>query len=149
MADVLIDGVKELEKRLEKIDRKIADKVLRSATSKGLDPIKRRAKSNCQWPSIKKLIGKKVWKNKKKQITGKVYLRPTKDGRTIELKGKTVGFEAVGQILEFGRKKGDLKPRPFMRPAREQAKAAALKAMAEEGEKRLAELVKKVKIKTI
>lgn len=145
MADVLIKGLEELEKALKNIDKKIADKVLKSATSKGLDPIKRRAKANAKWASIRKLIGKKVWKNKKGNITGKIYLKPSKEGRTINLKGKTVGFEAVGMILEFGRKKGDLKPMPFMRPAREQAKAQALQAMAKEGKKRLEELTKKVK----
>ncbi len=152
MADVLIKGFEELEKKLKNIENKMADKVLKAATSKGLDPIKRRAKANCQWSSIKKLIGKKAWKNKNKNITGKVYLKPSKEGRTIKLDGRDVGFEAVGMILEFGRpgkkshgKTPPMPPRPFMRPAREQAKGQALKAMANEGKKKLDELVRKIK----
>lgn len=141
MADAIVKGMEALQKTLKNIDKKMADKVLRFATSKGLDPIKRRAKSNAKWPSIKKLIGKKVWKNRKKNITGKVYLRPGKDGRTVRINNKEVDFSAVGSILEFGSSKRNIAPRPFMRPAREQAKGQVLKEIARAGEKKLKELV--------
>jgi len=134
-----ISGLSEVMKNLQKVDKQFNSKVILPAVRKGLVPIQRQAKANCNHASLKKLIGKKAFINKKKEVSGKVYMLPSKD-RTIKLQGRDVGFEVVANILEFGRKRGDLKPEPFMRPARDTAMPAAYKAMEEEAKKRLAKL---------
>jgi len=132
-----ITGDKKLAKAILALPDKVQKKVVRSSLSRGLTPIARTARKNQQHKSLKKLIGKSVIKRKRdKMYAGKVYMKPSKD-RTIMLKGREVGFEVVGNILEFGSAKRNIKAQPFMRPAAIQSKGAALHAFAEQARKKL------------
>lgn len=133
-----ITGEKELAAKIAALAGKGANKIMRPAIGKGLVPIMKQAKANQRHASLRKLIGKKVitkktWPN---DVAGKVYMKPSKD-RTINLNGREVGFEVVGNILEFGSAKQNIPPQPFMRPAREQAAGAAIIATAAEASKQL------------
>ncbi len=135
--------LRELEiigKRMRQFDKKANKKILLPAIRKGIIPIKRQAKRNAPWKSIRKLIASKAFVARSKNVIGKVFVRKSKD-RTIKLEGRTVGFEVAANILEFGRKKGDLKPRPFMRTAREEKKFEAMRIVKQEVAKRIKEVV--------
>lgn len=135
----VITGDFELMAKLEMLGRKSLTAVLKPAVNKGLNPIMQKAKQNCKWNSLRKLIGKKTGKTKKGTISGKVYMKPSKE-RTIKLNGRDVGFEAVANILEFGSSKQNIRPQPFMRPARQQAHSQALTEFQKEAESRLKKL---------
>ena len=98
-----ITGDKALAKRIAALAGKGANRIMRPAIGKGLAPILKQAKANQRHASLRKLIGKKVITKKAwpKDVAGKVYMKPSKD-RTINLQGREVGFEVVGNILEFG-----------------------------------------------
>jgi len=122
-----ITGMDEVFKKLKKIDRDFNRKVVKPAINAGLEPIKQRAKQNCRHESLRKLISKKAFISKRdKQTKGKVYLKPEKE-RKIKLDGKEAGFEVVGNIMEFGSQKRNIRPQPFMIPAGQSAKGAAAK----------------------
>lgn len=136
----VVTGLEDVLKELRRVDRQFNSKVLRPAVNKGLDPVRKQAKALCKHESIRKLIAKKSFISKRdKAVRGKVFIKPSKD-RKIILEGREVGFEAVASILEFGRKKGDLKPDPFLRPALDIAQGAALKIVASESSERIKRL---------
>ena len=137
---VKITGLDNILRNLKRIDRQMNSKVIRPAINKGLKPIQSATKNNCKWKSIRRLISKKAYVNRKKEVKGKVFLRPDKSGRTIMIKGREVGFEVVGNILEFGSVKQNITPRPFMRPARDQAANTALAIIEKEIRERLKKL---------
>lgn len=133
----IVIGLNDLIKNIDRVDKDFNRKVFLPAIRKGLNIIAKQAKANCKWQSLRKLISKKAFISKKdKNAKGKVFLRPSKD-RTIKLEGREVGFEVVGNILEFGSVKQNIKPHPFMRPARDHAAARARFEMEKEAEKRL------------
>lgn len=136
-----LTGDKALNSKLAVLKSSAVQRVMKPAMSKGLDPIMRRAKSNAPWASIRRLIGKKVT-GRGTKISGKVFMKPS-NNRTIMLDGREVGFEVVANILEFGSAKQNIRPQPFMRPAREQAKGAALKAMEREAWSKLDKIAAK------
>lgn len=131
-----ITGDQKLAATLAALPGKMQKRVMRSAVAKGLAPIAKQAKANQRHKSLRELIGKKVIRKKSGDAAGKVYMKPSPD-RTINLQGREVGFEVVGNILEFGSAKRGIAPQPFMRPARQQAGAAAIRAVAEEARKQL------------
>lgn len=125
----LVDD-KELNAKLTALPDKVQAKVMRRAIGCGLMPIARQARNLQRHASLRKLIGTKVVKRKRdREWVGKVYLKPSKE-RTIMIEGREIGFEVVGNILEFGSAKRNIKPQPFMRAAREQAGGAAIAAVA-------------------
>lgn len=138
-----VTGFETVLKNIQKVEKQFKKKVTKPAFNKALEPIKQQAQINCRHESLKKLIGKKVITvkkgSRKGEISGKVFMKPSKD-RKIILDKREVGFEVVANILEFGRKKGDLKPQPFMRPAiamRQQEAMSILESEMKKGLKRL------------
>jgi hypothetical protein len=133
-------GLKGIVKNIEKVQRAVEKNIMRNAVSQGLKPIMERAKSlaasNFKSNTIAKMIGKKAYLNKKKQIIGKVFVRPQPD-RTVKLQGRDVPFEVVANVLEFGRKDGSLPARSYMRRARDEAGGKALQIVENEVQKGL------------
>lgn len=143
-------GDKKLQKQLEMLKDSVVRQVMKPAYSKALTPInkeaKRLANQNFNSKTISKMIGKKVSVSKRgKGLVGKVYVRPDKTGRTIDIEGRQAPFEVVANIQEFGKKDGSLPARPFMRPAMESKKTAAMAIVKEEAKKNLDKVVKKSK----
>jgi HK97 gp10 family phage protein len=137
---VVVTGIQSLIAEMERIDRQMNSKVVRPATLRALSPIRKRAKANAPSESLKKLISAKAFvSKKKKEVKGKVYLKPDKK-RTIKLQGREVGFEVVGNILEFGSVKQNIRPRPFMRPAAAEGAAEAKNILEKEIRERLKKL---------
>jgi HK97 gp10 family phage protein len=136
---IVVTGLEKLLRDMQQIDRQMNSRVVRPATRRALAPIKRRAKQNAKWKSIRRLISSKSFINKKGEVKGKVYLRPDKK-RTVILQGREVGFEVVGNILEFGSAKKNIQPRPFMRPAADQGGAEAKAVLEREIKARLKKL---------
>ncbi len=127
----VVTGINDVLKNMDKLDKDINRKIVKPAIKKGIIPIKKQAKKNAKWKSIRKLIRSRVFIAKSGNVIGKVFLSKSKD-RFIILEGRKVGFEVVGSILEFGRKKGNLKPQPYMRTAREEKKAEAIQIVKKE-----------------
>lgn len=135
---VSITGADKIISNLTRINRQFENKVVRPAMFEALKPIQTAAKTLQRHASLKKLIGRKasMSKQKGKGVIGKVFMRPAKN-RTIQLEGRTVGFEVVGNILEFGSIKQHISPQPFMRPARDMASPAARMILSSQISKRL------------
>lgn len=137
---VVVTGLEQLLRNMQQIDRQMNSRVVRPATLRALTPIKRRAKQNAKWKSIQRLISAKAFVSKKKgDVKGKVYLKPDKK-RTVTLEGRKVGFEVVGNILEFGSVTKNIRPRPFMRPAADEGATEAKKVLESEIKARLKRL---------
>jgi len=139
MSGVSITGVEQILGKMAKIDKAFDRKVVKPSMAVALKPIQKIAKSLQKHKSLKKLISRKAFISKKKGVLGKVYLRPSKD-RTIIFQGREVGFETVGNILEFGSAKQNIKPQPVMRSARASGSAAARAILKSEIKKRLKQI---------
>jgi len=135
----VVTGLDKLLRDMQQIDRQMNSRVVRPATLRALAPIKRRAKKNAKWKSIQRLISGKAFVSKKGEVKGKVYLKPDKE-RTITLEGREVGFEVVGNILEFGSVTKNIRPRPFMRPAADEGGTEAKAILEREIKARLKKL---------
>ena len=135
-----LEGMEQVLNNMAKIDRQFDRKVVIPSVRAALKPIRTKARQLQKHQSLKKTIKSRAFKSKKGDILGKVFLSKNKDGRTINLEGREVGFEVVGNILEFGSAKRNITPQPFMRPAREQAAGQARTAMEKEAKKRLARI---------
>jgi transposase InsO family protein len=134
---ISMTGNKEVMKSMSILERRVQDKIARPSLAKGIAVVARGARRNQKHMSLRKLVGQKVIRRKAdKEFSAKVFMKPSKD-RTIKLKGREVGFEVVGTILEFGSATQNITPQPFMRPALEQGKGAAVAAIAAEARKRL------------
>jgi hypothetical protein len=132
MAKIII-GLEGLEKKFKIIDKRIDKRVLLPAVRAGLKPIKKQARRNAKWASVRKLLSSRAFIAKSKNIIGKVFVRPSKD-RTIIVDGRRVGFEVAANILEFGRAAaGDaggakaVPPKSFLRSARDQKHNEAMR----------------------
>lgn len=136
----LIEGDQALARKLAGLPDKVQAKVMRSAMSRGLTPLAQAARRLQRHPSLRKLIAKAVVRRKRdRDWIGKVYMKPAKE-RTVRIDGRVVGFEVVGNILEFGSLKRHIAPQPFMRPARRQAGPAAIRALADQVRKKLRQM---------
>lgn len=117
--DAILNDFKQLEKHMIK-------KCAKPAANEALKVLQKKAKKNCKWRSIRKLISRKALITRTRDIFAKVFVKKDKSGRQINLEDRMVGFEVAANILEFGRAApGDaggskvVKPDAFMRRARE------------------------------
>jgi hypothetical protein len=128
-------GLKAIVRNIDNVKSDVEKKIIRNAIAQGLKPIMARAKSlaksNFKSNTIAKMIGKKVYTNKRKQIIGKIFVKEQKD-RMVKVQGKDVPFNVVANFLEFGRLDGSLPARSYMRRARDEARGKALQIVETE-----------------
>lgn len=134
---ISITGAEAIINKMRTIDKKFNSKVVRPAMAAALKPMQQKAKGLQRHSSLRKLISRKAFVSKKRnEVLGKVYLRPDKK-RTVMIDGREVGFEVVGNILEFGSVKQNITPQPVMRPARDASLALCKLVLERETRKRL------------
>lgn len=142
-------GDEQLKKNLSGLQFKIRDRIMVKAIRSGLVPIgreaKRLARSQFAGDSITKMVSRKAAKSKQGGLYGKVFIDDKKTDRTIIVEGREVPLSVAANIQEYGRKDGSLAPRPFMRPAADSQKDAAVNRMADKAKIELAKEVAKMK----
>lgn len=129
----------DIERNFATIERQAPRKVILPAMRKAVVPIKNQAKINAsKWKSISKLIRSRAFIAKSGSVIGKIFVGPSKD-RTINIDGRSVGFEVAANIIEFGRaapgNKGGTKtvqPEAFLRNAPNQKGTEAMNVLEKE-----------------
>lgn len=116
-----IEGLDELESRLERIGKKVGSKFLRQALSKAATPVVRAAKQKAPVDSgaLRQSIGKSTQKGRGKNVAS-VAIGPKKgNARALALanskRSKPIRGIFYAHIVELGY--GRQPPQPFLRPA--------------------------------
>lgn len=149
---LMITGDKALKRKLMALEDKVQERVMRGALGQALKPVQIAAKAKVVSKRIRRLIGKKAGIARRGRLKGEAYglvrvrsaskLKATR-GMTIRLGGKDVDFGAVGTLLEYGTK--HMRPRPFMRPALNEQRSAALSILRRDAWQRMQAQVAKMK----
>ena len=134
-----IVGDAELRAVLRELRGSTVRRVMMPAVRAGLSPINKAAKRLCPSKRIRRLIGTRAAKAKRGSgVVGRVEVREAaKHGiaDTVKVDGRTVGFEVVGNFLEFGTR--HMPARSFLRPAVEMTRPEALARVTEKARERL------------
>ena len=130
----LIGGA-QLRAELEAMAGAPGRAVMRGAVRDALKVIETEARSRAPGKTIRRMIGRKVW-TKGLAVRGKVYVKPN-PGRTVSFDGRELPFEFVANVLEFGSSSRGIRPRAFMRGARETKRAEALRELDRSAQARL------------
>lgn len=125
-----IEGLEELESRLERIGKKVGSKFLRQALSKAATPVVRAAKEKApsDTGALKQSIGKTTVKGRGKNVAS-VFVGPKeKNARALALanagRSKPIKGIFYGHLVELGY--GRQAPQPFLRPALDEKAQAAV-----------------------
>jgi len=139
---IQVEGLKELGERLKLLDKDMSTKIARAATAAAAGVIKKIAVRKAPVAAEDYVVaGKKVPKGNVPKNTISKRLGKTESGLTSEhivtLRSKRKdGYAArIGSLNEFGTVK--MAAQPFMRPAWDEGKDAALQAMVKRIEARL------------
>lgn len=123
MATVTITGAKELQAKLAKLPKKVANKIQRQGIRKGAKIIQEEARRLVPRKSglLRKSIKVRVPKKKRR---GEIIIS-VQTGSLGDFKGKSF----YGAFVEYGTSK--MAARPFMRPAADNKKQAATDAIVQ------------------
>jgi HK97 gp10 family phage protein len=139
-AGLTIIGDKELRKSLQRMGSRSISAIMRPAIRAGLEPIYQQARANTPWPSIRKMIKRKV-RITKRTVHGVVQIGDANKSRlgqrVVKYKGRLIDFSFVAWVLEFGSRKQHIRARAFMRNARAQRGEEAMRIVQEEAERRV------------
>lgn len=154
-ADSMIQmtGDKKLASTLLKLPVNVFIGVIRPATRKGVNVVKKEAKLNAKPGAVlsdkasgemRKAIRSKTTANKNKEtVSGRVFV--TRKNKVV-IDGKLHNPGAVAHLVEFGHGgPHPARPHPFLRPALDEKRTEAFQAVATEARKRLPKAVQKAK----
>lgn len=134
MVEMKIDGMKELQAKLEALGPRLARNGLRAATSAGAAIIRDQAKANVgpisQTGTLRRAIAMKRAKGTQALAAEyQIYVRQAKNGSAGQKNVKAYSkFDAYyWRFVEFGTK--HVNARPFLRPAFEAKKVQAAEAI--------------------
>lgn len=140
-------GDKALMKRMEMLSDVAASRIMRPALSKGLDPVKKQAKSNVKQNkrsgALYRSISKKTGISSRVKAWGKVYVK----SKNSEWNGKKVNPVKYAHLLEFGTVHS--RPYPFLLPSVSQARGLAIQAITREARIKLEKQVLRARRKFI
>lgn len=150
-----IKGLEDLNKTLDRLGEKIKTEVAIKGLRAGCAVIATEAKRlvPVETGLMRKSIRTRIIKSRKKNTqTGKVYVSRSVKGQR---NGKDYKPGYIAHSVEYGHRivvngqaMGQAKPHPFLRPAKDQKKDAAVSAMADRMKAVLPEVVEKVKSKS-
>ncbi len=135
---VTIKGLDKIQKKLKQLGPKLEKKALLSAANTGAEVIRKQAEQNVSWTRrLKKFIIKRRVKSPRGSVK-------------IQIGASTDGF--FGHFLELGTRvrktakgagRGQVSPRPWLRPAFDNTKGKAVKVFGEKIWKKVKELAAK------
>lgn len=127
---IKVEGLRELGQTFKTLSYDIQKKVARAATNAGAQIIKRSAQSKVpvDTGNLKKnIIVKRILPAEASPLTSQSIVTVRQGKLTEKQKGSGLEDAFYGRFVEFGTVK--MSPRPYLRPAFEQNKVAAIDAM--------------------
>lgn len=138
MAEVSIQltGFKELAAALRELPQRVAKNALRAAVNAGASEIKKQVRKNA--PMDTGLLKKNIFQKQIREASGpyqQTFAVGVRQGRAKNKDGSKKELPFYWRFMEFGTSK--LPARPFLRPAFETKKEAAVKAIADKLDERI------------
>lgn len=139
-----LDGIRELQRALDKLPRELQDKAEKAAVRGGAFLISKSAKSKVSslTGTLKKAIGITVRKVKGR-VTGRVRAKSKKVSVTVNGQTRIVNPAKYASLVEYGTSR--TAARPFIRTAIEATKGSVVSAMAESYNKNLGKAVARIR----
>lgn len=134
---VKVEGLADLERRMQSLSEDMANKIARAATAAGAAVIKKAAIQKVPRDTgnlAKNIIAKRLPKSET-ELTSEHIVTVRKGRRTAKQKAAGLRDGYYGQFVEFGTVK--MSPRPFLRPAFDNNKTQAVEAIKSRIEARL------------
>lgn len=150
---IALVGDKELQKTLLKLTDAAARQVMRPAVAAGLKPVRQAARQNAApgaalSPEASGLMQKAIFASaraRKDSVSGKVFVSRKIEGA---VDGKKHVPGNIAHLVEFGHGgKAPAVAHPFMRPALDQKKGEAMKAVESKARELLPKVVSKLRAK--
>lgn len=131
-----LNGFTELAAALRELPEKVARNALRSAVNAGASVIKKEARSRA--PEDSGLLKKNLYQKQIREASGpmvQTFYVGVRTGKKRNKDGTKAELPFYWRFMEFGTSK--IPPAPFLRPAFETGKEAAIKAIAEKLDERI------------
>jgi len=141
MSKVKIDGLDEINKKLKNLDDKVARKIIKKGINDGTKIVLKEMKSlvPIRTGLLRKSLGRKVKAYRKsKLILGLIGPRM---GFVRVINGKKVDPTNYAHLVEFGH--GRVKPKPFVRPARDNTKNSVMASFVTIAKKEITDYARK------
>lgn len=149
---IKLDGMKELQRAIERLPKELQRTVEASALRAGMGPVRKAARANLNKSKdsglLQKSLGLTVRKTRRGQLTARVGARSgftqmvTRKGSSKPIKANPTKY---AHLVEYGTSKSAAKP--FIRPAIDSSEGQIIAEMAKGYDKGMTKVVKKIRSK--